>query len=507
MDNYLKKLQEFEIEILNEIDRICLEEDIEYFLVGGTLLGAVRHGGFIPWDDDIDIGMTRKNYNKFIKVCKNKLNERFILDNIKTNNKIWHLYSKVKLKNTILLEPLMEDYDINHGIWVDVFPYDNVNTLNSFTHRLKNKFRLFMMSLLFRKLDFVKESNFNNNHKILSKIIDTILKIFPIKFYTKLSSRIISMCKNDNSKYICNMTGTLTMDKETHLREKIFPLSKIKFGDREYMCPNDYDYMLTKQYGNYMKVPPPEKRVTHNPLMVKFEDGEKIIFSEEYKNKLIKNVVIILAGGSGKRFGASIPKQYLDLNGKPVIDYVINAAIESKNKDKIIVVINEECKKYSNLLENENIVTVDNGKERHYSVLNALNYIKENYKNCEKIIILDSVSPFVKKELIDNYFDLLDDYDFVSTAKRITGELANNKLQRFNRNEYFILNSPEAYKFKLLYDNFNPASNYTEIAYQLPRNIKFYYNLDFPQNLKITYDYELEYAKYYLKEEKNDKER
>lgn len=507
MTDYLKKLQKAEIEILNEIDRICNEHDINYFLVGGTLLGAARHGGFIPWDDDIDIGMTRADYNKFIKVCKKDLNNRFILDNCINNGKIWHLYSKFKLKDTILLEPLMMDYDINHGIWVDIFPYDNVNEINSFSHKLRNKFRLLMTILLFRKLNFIKESRFNDNHKHLSKVIGFILKLFPVVFFTKTSNYVISMSKNNNSRYISSMTGTLTMEKETHLREKIFPLSKIKFGDKEYWCPNDYDYMLTRQYGDYMQIPPQEKRITHNPLMVKFEDDEKIIFDNKMEKKLINNIVIILAGGSGKRFGSNTPKQFLDLNGRPVIDYVIKAALDSNQTDKIVVVINDEHKKYSNLLQDRMIDTVDNGRERNYSVKNALNHIKNTYKKCSKIIILDSVSPFVKSELIDNYFKLLDCYDFISTAKKITGELANNKLQRFNRNEYVILNSPEAYNFKLLYDNFNPKSNYTEIAYQLPKNIKFYYNLDFPQNLKITYHYELEYAKYYLKNEENEKER
>lgn len=219
------------------------------------------------------------------------------------------------------------------------------------------------------------------------------------------------------------------------------------------------------------------------------------------------NIVVILSGGSGKRFGANVPKQYLDLNGMPVVDHVIKAATNSRLTDKILVVINDEYKKYSILLDENLMDTVQNGKERHYSVNNALQHIKYKYPQCENIIILDGVGPFVTPELIDQYFELLNTYSFVSTAKKITGELANYKLDRFDRNDYVILNSPEGYKFKLLYDNFNPESKYTEIAYQLPQNIKFYYNMDFQHNLKITYDFELEYAKYLKKclEEKIEK--
>lgn len=218
------------------------------------------------------------------------------------------------------------------------------------------------------------------------------------------------------------------------------------------------------------------------------------------------NIAIVLAGGSGRRFGNAIPKQYLDLNGIPVVDHVIKAAKESALTDKIILVINDEYKEYTKLYDSTIMDSVPNGKERHYSVLNALNHINKNYENCENIIILDGVGPFVTPTLIDDYFTKLNEYEFVTTAKKITGELANFDMDAFKRDEFAILNSPEAYKFDLLYNNFNPESEYTEIAYQLPKPIKNYYNFDFPQNLKITYDFELEYARQYLKSLENKEE-
>ncbi len=205
------------------------------------------------------------------------------------------------------------------------------------------------------------------------------------------------------------------------------------------------------------------------------------------------NIAIILAGGSGKRFGASIPKQYLKLNNKAVIDYVISATKQSNKIDKIIIVMNKEYCKYLQEIDSS-IDIVKNGQERNYSVNNAIEHIKKEYPQCDNVIILDGVAPMINAEIIDNYLNLLDNNDVVVTAKKITGELANYSLDRFNRNDYCIIHSPEAYKFNLLKKYFNKESSYTEIAYQLPKDIKLFFNFDFKYNVKITYDYDLIYC-------------
>lgn len=136
------------------------------------------------------------------------------------------------------------------------------------------------------------------------------------------------------------------------------------------------------------------------------------------------NIVMIMSGGIGKRFGSNIPKQYVKLNGKPVIDYVVNAVRQSKLTDKIVVVIDKEYIDYSELLKQEDskIVFVNNGKERYDSVKNGFDYIKQNY-DCDKVLIADAVAPFIYPELIDDYFEKLDIYDTVITVQKITGAL------------------------------------------------------------------------------------
>lgn len=127
MDNEtLRKLQLVELEIANEIKRVCVENNIKYFLESGTLLGAVRHGGFIPWDDDMDIGMMRDEYEKFLKIAPEKLSSEFILQTWKNEKDYSLTFAKVRKLDTIFLEYEFKDSSMHNGIWVDIFPYDSV---------------------------------------------------------------------------------------------------------------------------------------------------------------------------------------------------------------------------------------------------------------------------------------------------------------------------------------------------------------------------------------------
>ena len=210
------------------------------------------------------------------------------------------------------------------------------------------------------------------------------------------------------------------------------------------------------------------------------------------------NVVMIMAGGVGNRFGANIPKQYIKLNDKPIIDYVLESVQKSKLVDKILVVIDKKCIKYSNVLQNGKFDFANNGKERYESIKNGFTFIKENYK-CKNVLIADAVAPFIYPELIDDYFLKLDDYDAVITSQKITGALGNYSYDALDREKYYITQSPEAFKFDLIHKYFNVNFKSQELSCQLPKDTKKYLNFNFKNNLKITYDFELEYAAYLMK--------
>ena len=133
----LKKLHIVEVEILDEIDRVCKKNNIEYFLIGGTLLGAIRHKGFIPWDDDLDVGMTRENYEKFINIAPNELDSKYYLDNFKTNTNCHLPFSKIRKNNTTMDEEATKNFNNHKGIFVDIFPFDKLKDKFSFFTKLR----------------------------------------------------------------------------------------------------------------------------------------------------------------------------------------------------------------------------------------------------------------------------------------------------------------------------------------------------------------------------------
>lgn len=210
------------------------------------------------------------------------------------------------------------------------------------------------------------------------------------------------------------------------------------------------------------------------------------------------NIVMIMSGGVGKRFGADIPKQYTKLKGRPVIDYVIDEALGSKLMDRVLIVMDPSCMEYSEKFKTEDLDFAPNGKERLDSLESGFNYIKEHYPDCEKIIILDAVAPFVTSELIDLYLEKLDEYDTVITCQKITGALGNYDFDPLDREQYYMTQSPESFRFKTLMPYFRTDFPSQELAWQMPRETKKYLYFDFPENLKLTYDYQRRYAEYML---------
>ena len=122
-----KKLQTAILMIAKEIVRLCDENNIPYFINGGTQLGAIRHKGFIPWDDDFDIGMRRADYEKFLKVCEEQLDHnKYFLQTEDTEKNYAFYFAKIQLKGTSIIEDFSKNVQIEHGIFVDIFPYDNI---------------------------------------------------------------------------------------------------------------------------------------------------------------------------------------------------------------------------------------------------------------------------------------------------------------------------------------------------------------------------------------------
>ncbi len=281
MEKYVRKLQLEEIKIMKEIDRICKENNIEYFLCNGSLIGAIRHKGFIPWDDDIDIAMTRKNYNKFIKVCPKVIREPFFIDCYQTNKKYCLSYAKVKIKGTLYVEQKNHDfYDDKSSIWLDVFPLDGCKEPLSKMHLFQYKVYNYITTLITIK----NGSNYYQNSKIKKHIYHTILKIVPLRFMVWLLNIVISHYDENKVKYLTSFSTVYGLKKETFEKQKITEYIDVDFENEKFKGLKNYDYYLNQIYGNYMELPPKEKRKNHKPYIVKFSDGEELKFDLKREN-------------------------------------------------------------------------------------------------------------------------------------------------------------------------------------------------------------------------------
>ncbi len=268
-DSTLKKLHEVQVEILEEIVRICQKHGLEYYLIGGTLLGAVRHKGYIPWDDDIDIAMPRKDYEKFFDIAKVELGPEYYTHYYRNDENYWLPFGKVKRRKTLFLEPYNDGLGhdtANLGIYVDIFPLDDSKKESGFQRvQARIMFGIWAMLIIKRKENRERKNIFK---RLLSAM-------FSKRFLQRLQQRIMGMCNGKNKPYYVNFPCQYGIVKQTIAKSSYSPPSRLEFEGKQYSAPSDWDYFLRRIYGDdYMQLPPPEKRVTHNPTRLSFNtDG------------------------------------------------------------------------------------------------------------------------------------------------------------------------------------------------------------------------------------------
>ena len=189
-DEKLRQLQMIQLELLKEVDRIQPKNNIKYTIIGGTLLGAVRHGGFIPWDDDADVAMLRPEYEKFRKACKTELDQtRFVFqDHRNTKGYRWG-YGKLRMKNTLFLREYQEHMPYFQGVFIDIFPLDNVP--DSYPLRCIHNFSCFCIrKVLWSEVGKYADKSLTKRkvYSVLSRI--PIKKVFQIyHFFIRFSNK------------------------------------------------------------------------------------------------------------------------------------------------------------------------------------------------------------------------------------------------------------------------------------------------------------------------------
>ena len=259
----LDKAKKIELEVMDYLDKICKKYDIKYYLFWGTLLGAIRHKGFIPWDDDIDVAMMPDDYNKFLEVMKNENSDKYYLQNIENTKYCNFTFSKIRKYKTTMVEEELNYLPFGKGINVDIFPLYKYPKNKLGQMRFNYRFRLANL-LLNRdvKLGGIK-----------GKLIHCFLHLIP----RSLNNKIIIRKLNKLLKYNKDFDEYYIRQGKLFKKEWFSEDITLPFEDKKYKAPSGYDGILTRLYGDYMTPPPKDKRYGHG-------DGGKMLvsFTKEY---------------------------------------------------------------------------------------------------------------------------------------------------------------------------------------------------------------------------------
>jgi lipopolysaccharide cholinephosphotransferase len=263
-------LRKVMLEILDEFVRICEENNLIYFLTAGTLLGAIRHKGFIPWDDDIDIAMPRNDYEKFIDIFQNIAETNYyVLSHKCPVNTFYHYkpFAKFCKKGTVFAESHIKDPVNYSGIWIDIWPFDNcIYFLVPF-----QKCLIAIADKLYR----LKTCEDIPKKKVKLLFSKLICFIFSLQFCKSLVKISYSFFNKYSTRYISFFSGNYSYKRETHMYNIIFPLENVLFEGKYYKVPGKWDIFLKELYdNNYMELPPVDQRKIHESKFILFESKD-----------------------------------------------------------------------------------------------------------------------------------------------------------------------------------------------------------------------------------------
>lgn len=253
----LKQIQEIQIELIQEVDRICKKCHIHYNMVGGTMLGAIRHQGHIPWDDDADIGFLRKEYEKFRNACRSELDtERFYIQDFRDTEGYRWGYAKLRRKGTQFIRLNQEFMPYEQGIFIDLMPFDPVPD-----GEIQRKLHFFQC-FLYRKLFWSKVGK-HQDKNLLFRVLYFSLSLIPEKIIKASFSCFISRHQNQKTDLVRILTFPTPKHCYGYRKEWYTKLAFYPFGRLNLPGAKDYDGYLKCKYGNYIDLPPVEKRKVH----------------------------------------------------------------------------------------------------------------------------------------------------------------------------------------------------------------------------------------------------
>lgn len=271
----IQELHEIHANMIKDFHDICLRHDIPYFAVGGTLLGAIRHKDFIPWDYDVDLGMLRKDYERFINISTEEYSDKYTLCVPEKQNTYYNLIPKFVLKNSKYISKIAKSAGLlNMGIFLEIFVFEDTDPL-----RINQKIRRVTFTKL---LHFEVTSHYRiavghgvtRIAKLFSKYLlyclVKIARLTPEKTNALFLKQTIG--KKETGFVTC--FGDHTTKDVLTKKEELFPVQEVPFGRNTICIPHNWDALLKQSFGNYMELPPKEKRENQAPVLLQFPGKE-----------------------------------------------------------------------------------------------------------------------------------------------------------------------------------------------------------------------------------------
>ena len=258
----IKEVQQISLELLKEVHDFCVENDIKYTLFSGTLIGAIRHHGFIPWDDDLDIAMPRPDYEKFIHSFKSKKGNILFTREMQGDN-VFIVYARFCEMNKTFVDDKQYPWTKrNKGIWIDIFPLDGIeNNVELASKRIEKIYKLWYLGCVIRTSDAsidYYEGLYHKSRQIIKKIICPLLSAI----YKPFDTHAV-LCKEygyETASYYSNLSWPGWKMREFCPKHVLDEFILVPFEDSEFYVMKGYDEALRLKYGDYMRLPPEKKR-------------------------------------------------------------------------------------------------------------------------------------------------------------------------------------------------------------------------------------------------------